>query len=239
MSPQPSSRKSNNRYSSGKSLPKMATPRRPEPPKKMGFGGFVFMLLILGGLVWLLMLIFGWGPYQVEVSEATGEATMTLPVVIPSSQDTTATAQPADTKEPTPAPTVTHTPTLEPLPFTLEGEPETLTSDLLRPGLGCDVLIIAGQVKDLRDDPIKNLTIHLFGELGGFEIDMYRIAGSETTYGESGYEFVLEGLVVESEDTLFIQLVDTNDIPFSRAYAVRTYAECKRNMILINFKQVR
>jgi hypothetical protein len=105
--------------------------------------------------------------------------------------------------------------------------------------MGCDVLIIAGQVKDLKDDPVTDLTVHLYGELGGYEIDLYRIAGSETTYGESGYEFVLEGLVVESEDTLFIQLVDTNDIAFSRPYAVRTYAECQKNMILINFKQVR
>jgi hypothetical protein len=217
----------------------MATPRRPEPPKKMGVGGFIFVLLILGGLAWLLMLIFGWGPYQVEVSQATGEATATLPIVISSSQEATETIQPTDTDEPIPAPTITPTPTLEPMPFTLEGEPETLTSDLLRPGMGCDVLIIAGQVKDLKDDPVTDLTVHLYGELGGYEIDLYRIAGSETTYGESGYEFVLEGLVVESEDTLFIQLVDTNDIAFSRPYAVRTYAECQKNMILINFKQVR
>ncbi len=239
MSSNPPSRRPTGRYSSGKSLPNMATPRRPEPPKKMGVGGLVFGLLILGGLVWLLMLIFGWGPYQIEASQATGEATLTLPVIVISSEDATETIQPTDTDEPTPAPTITQTPTLEPMPFTLEGEPETLTSDLLRPGLGCDVLIIAGQVKDLKDDPIKDLTVHLFGELGGFEIDLYRIAGSEPTYGESGYEFVLEDLVVESEDTLFIQLVDASDIPFSRPYAVRTYAECQKNMILINFKQVR
>jgi hypothetical protein len=217
----------------------MATPRQPEPPKKMGLGGFIFVLLILGGLVWLLMLIFSWGPYKVEVSQATGEPTATLPAAVSSSEAASETVQPTDTSEPTRAPTITLTPTLEPMPFTLEGEPETMTSDLLRPGLDCEVLIIAGQVKDLKDDPIKNLTIHLFGELGGFEIDLYRVAGSEPTYGESGYEFVLEDLVVESEDTLFIQLVDTNDIPFSRPYAVQTYAECQKNMILINFKQVR
>ncbi|MDY6872422.1 MAG: hypothetical protein SVR81_00430 [Chloroflexota bacterium] len=239
MSSRPPSRKPNNRYSSGKPLSSMATPRRPEPPKKMGLGGFIFLLLILGGLTWLLMLIFGWGPYQVAVSQATGEPTATAPVIVSASEEVSETVQPTNTDEPTLMPTITPTPTLEPMPFTLEGEPETLTSDLLRPGLGCDVLIIAGQVKDLKDDPIKNLTLHLFGELGGFEIDLYRIAGSEPTYGESGYEFLLEGLVVESEDTLYIQLVDTNDIPFSRPYAVQTFAECQKNLILINFKQVR
>ena len=217
----------------------MATPRRPEQPKKVGFGGIFFTLLILGGIVWLLMLIFGWGPYR----PAEGTVTPTLTGSVPNNSQVvltpTETQIPTSTMTQTVAPTVTQTPTLEPLPFTLFGEPETWSSDLLRPQLGCDWLVIAGQVWDLKGEPVTGLTLHLYGELAGYSIDKYMITGSATTYGESGYEFVLEGLVVDSTYSLYIQLVDTNGLALSHPYAIQTYEDCQQNLILVNFKQVR
>ena len=51
--------------------------------------------------------------------------------------------------------------------------------------------------------------------------------------------FTLEDLVVTSTDGLQIQLVDTNGLPLSLAYKLQTYEDCQRNLILVNFKQVR
>lgn len=231
-------------------LPSMATPRRGESPKKSGCLSFVFTIAILGGLGWLLMLILGWGPYS--SGEITTKPTQTSIAVIsigditsiPFSRKTntaTSTQIPTSTRTVTPTltPTVTPTPTLALMPFILIGEQETLSSALIRPGLGCDWLIIAGQVWDLQDAPVKGLQLHLYGEMDGFVIDSFALSGSASEYGESGYEFTLENLQVASEELLFLQLVDADGVPFSHPYPIETFEDCQKNLILINFKQVR
>ena len=222
----------------------MATPRRPQPPKKSGFLAPVFVIAILCGLVWLIMLIFGVGPYAVDDLNPTTIPTSILvipPVSEISTLTPTFTQAVADipTSTPTLTPTLTPTPTLELLPFILIGEPETMSSDFIRPSLGCEWLIIAGQVWDLQDAPLKGLSLHLYGELAGYTIDRFSLTGSAPDYGESGYEFLLENLVVDSQEALFIQLVDANGIPFSHPYALETFNDCQKNLILVNFKQVR
>ena len=183
----------------------MATPRRPEPPNRMGVSGFFFLFLILGGVVWLAMLIFGWGPYAPEEGTETPIAAVTqdpsLPIPPFSTFTQTASPEPSETPLPTPTPTVTPSATPEVFPFVLIGEPEMMSSALIRPELSCDYLIIAGQVWDLQDVPVTDLaTVHIFGTLGGYTIDRFALPGSAQVYGDSGYEFVLEGLVVDSID---------------------------------------
>lgn len=226
-----------NHYGSQKSLPTMATPRKPPPEKKLGPGGFIFFLLIMGGGIWLAMLIFGWGPYA-QVGEVTATATNTLTTNIPAGPTATAILTPTPEPSLTYVPTITLTPTLETLPFVKRGDIETFNSDLLRPQLSCDWLVIAGQVWDLKDEPIPGLQLHLFGELGEYTIDLYRLSGSAKVYGDSGYEFLLENLVVDSENSLFIQLMETNGIPLSHPIAIQTFNDCQQNLILVNFKQV-
>ena len=222
----------------------MATPRRPEPPNKMGFFGFVFLLLILGGVVWLAMLIFGWGPYQAESVPETPIAAITgeTAALLDPTETFTPTSSPVPTEKatPSPTPTVTATPTPEVFPFVLRGEPELMNNALIRPGLSCDYLIIAGQVWDLQDVPVTDsATIHLYGMLGGYTIDRYALPGTAQVYGESGYEFVLEGLVIDSVESLRIRLEDTNGLPLSSEYSIQTFEDCQKNLILVNFKQVR
>ncbi len=222
----------------------MATPRRPEPPDRTGFFGFLFLLIIFGGVVWLAMLIFGWGPYESEAVPETQIASTTQePGISNRSTSTfTRTSSPVPTETPTPSlpPTITSTATPEVFPFVLIGEPEMMSSDLIRSQLSCDYLIIAGQVWDLQDIPVTDsATVHLYGRLAGYAIDRFALPGSAPVYGESGYEFVLEGLVVDSVDSLEIRLEDTNGLPLSAAYSIQTYEDCQKNLILVNFKQVR
>lgn len=230
-----------NRYSSRTDIPSMATPRRPEPPKKMGCLGFIFIIAIIGGVIWFGMLIFELGPYEPAISAVVSATpSETLAVSLTPSQAITETFVPTYTLTQTLTPTITLTPTQEVLPFILFGEPETMSSALIRQQLDCDWLVIGGQVWDLQGEPVTNsVSVHLFGELNGYEIDQYRLPGTETVYGESGYEFALEGFVVDSEETLFIQLVDSNNLPLSHPYLVQTFEDCQKNLILVNFKQVR
>lgn len=229
-----------NRYGNPRHLPSMATPRRPEPPKRGGFLGVLFVMGFLGGIAWLVMFIFSLGPYATP-PQPTATPTITgTPAPSPSATITqTPTPIPTSTATQTLTPTITQTPTLELRPFILMGEPETMSSALIRPQLGCEWLVIAGQVWDLQDAPVTELTLHLYGELDGYTIDRFVLTGSATAYGESGYEFALENLLVDSEDSLYIQLVDTNALPLSHPYAIQTFDDCQRNLILVNFKQVR
>ncbi len=243
------------RNDSRRSLPNMATPRKPEPPPKMGFLGFILILGILGASIWLVMLIGGLGPYRVDVPTPTptmielqtidNTLMSSLTVTQTTTPNNNSIATPTLTQIPTHTPTITPTatltpePTLELMPFQLKGEPEALSSDLIRPELGCGWLIIAGQVWDLQDAAVTNLTLRLYGELGGYDIDLETLTGFAPAYGESGFEFTLENLVVESDGTLFIQLVDSNGLPLSHPYPVQTYEDCSKNLILVNFHQVR
>lgn len=221
----------------------MATPRRPQQPKKSGFLATVFVVGILGGLVWLVMLIFGIGPYAVDEVKPTADATL-IAILPPNTEITlvptiTQTLAATDTLVPVLTPTVTASATPEAYPFILIGEPESMSSDLLRPSLGCGWLVIAGQVWDLQDAAVKGFSVQLFGELEGFLIDQFSVTGSAPVYGESGYEFLLQNLVVNSQNSLFIQLEDENGVPYSLPYALETFNDCQKNLILVNFKQVR
>ncbi len=206
------------------------------------------MLAILAGVVWLAMVIFGWGPYQRDPVQMAAVPSATVTEMIVGPQTSTMTPTPIQTEigaQETavlaPAPTYTPSSTPEVLPFVLDGEPEPIPSAMIRPKLGCEWLVIAGQVWDLQGDPIVGLTLHLFGELNGYTIDTYVLTGTDEAiaYGESGYEFALEGMLSTSDGDLQIQLVDTNGIPLSLAYSLQTFDDCQRNLILVNFKQVR
>lgn len=224
------------------SLPPMATPRRAQPAKKSGCFAIVFIFGIVGGLVWLMMLLMGWGPYETEEDLAPTQTLISVIVLreTPTITPTSVTAETiAPTVVPTQTPTVTPSPTPELMPFILIGEQENLSSALIRPGLGCDTLIIAGQVWDLQDAPMKDLQLHLSGTLGGFVIDSFAKSGSAPNYGESGYEFTLDNMQMPSDESVFIQLFDSNGNPLSHPYAIQTFSECEKNLILINFKQVR
>ena len=226
-----------------KPVPSMATPRRPQPPKKLGFLGSLFLLALLGGMIWLFMLILGLGPYTDNETKPT--LIPTSLAILPAKQEITVvptitqTSAATGTFAPSHTPTATPSPTLETFPFILIGEPEAISSDLLRPSLGCDYLVIAGQVWDLQDRAVKGLRLHLSGELTGYLIEQVAVTGAASVYGESGYEFLLENLVVNSRGALLIQLVDDDDVPYSLAYPLQTFQDCQKNLILVNFKQVR
>jgi hypothetical protein len=162
----------------------------------------------------------------------------------------TFTAEPTDTPfslaSPTPTATftVTPTPTDPPngFPFELHPSSPVAIANIAHPELGCDWMGVAGQVFDLSDSPIVGLLIRLGGSLRGSKVqgDMISLTGVALNYGRVGYyEFTLADEPIASEEALWVQLLDQSSTPLSKRIYFETFESCDKNLIIVNFKQVR
>lgn len=186
-----------------------------------------------------------------------------LPVMAPP----TATPVPLYTLEPTwtPAPTEppTATPTLRPsstpyptatvfrqesptpevtpvYSFVLkQGSPQAI-ANIIRTDAGCNWSGVAGQAFSLSGSPVISLIVQLGGTFNGqfFETRLF-MTGAAPEYGKGGFEFVLADKPIASTDTLWIQLLDQASLPMSDKIYFSTYDTCDKNLILINFQQVK
>ena len=104
---------------------------------------------------------------------------------------------------------------------------------------GCSWEGVAGQVFDLAGIPIQNLILHLEGFWAGQTISAEKLSGSATQYGPAGYEFLLGTQTLDSSQSLWIQVFDATHKEISARVYLDTYNDCARNLILVNFNQVR
>jgi hypothetical protein len=106
--------------------------------------------------------------------------------------------------------------------------------------LGCNWMGVAGKAFDISGAPIEEgLFVQLQGTLDGEALDMVGTVGMVSYYGPGGYEFVLGEEPIESTQTLWVQLFDQATLPLSDQVLFDTFADCDKNLILINFNQVR
>ena len=54
-------------------------------------------------------------------------------------------------------------------------------------------------------------------------------------YGPGGYEIKIADKAFDSENTLFIQIFDIQGNNMSNAMPFRTYSDCGKNLIIVNF----
>jgi len=155
----------------------------------------------------------------------------------------TATLLPTDTPVPVFTATETITPTLAAgaLPFDLNnGSPVAISSLAFRPEAGCNWMGVAGQVLNMSGAPISTgVVVQLSGVLEGAYKEITSLTGTARQYGEAGYEIVLASKPFASQGTLFVQLLDQAGLPMSPKIAFDTYDSCDKNLIIINFRQVR
>ncbi|MCX6053788.1 MAG: hypothetical protein NTZ74_02515 [Chloroflexi bacterium] len=151
----------------------------------------------------------------------------------------TATPEPLATSTSTPLPTIDYSQGGSTYPFALQGVPAEVRSVVFKPETGCEWQGVAGTVVDMQGKAKLQIAVELKGVYNGKTIDMKTISGTHTQYGESGYEFQLNIVPIESSGSLSIQLVDQSFLPLSDQVIFNTYATCDKNLILINFKQVR
>jgi hypothetical protein len=144
-------------------------------------------------------------------------------------------AVPTNTPQPTntSAPTFTPTKTLSAFPFVVQGDGPAPISNFAN-SAGCNWMGIGGQAFDISGNPIINYSVHLEG--GGLSVDSR--TGSKTAYGPGGFEFYLNNRPVQSTGEFKVQLFDqTGKVPVSDVVIVNTYADCSKNLLLVNFVQ--
>jgi hypothetical protein len=136
-------------------------------------------------------------------------------------------------------PTKTAKPTSTPkAPFTA-GAPAQVESTLIHPDLTCNWAGIGGTVVDANNGPVIGTVVVLRGTLNGSSIEQQTVSGINKEYGPSGFEFVIGNAPVASDKTLYIQLVDQQNIPLSDPVQITTSTDCSKNLVMIRFKRNR
>ena len=123
--------------------------------------------------------------------------------------------------------------------FVLQNEINAIESALLKPNLGCNWVGVAGQVFDLQGRPVMGVRVWLRGTYDTKRKDLYSLTLESSPYGPSGFEITLGDRPLNSTGQLSIQLLDQAGIPISDRVYFDTFEDCQKNLILINFKQVR
>jgi hypothetical protein len=123
--------------------------------------------------------------------------------------------------------------------FAFQSDPSAIDASVLYPDRDCKWMGVGGQVVDLQGRPVTGITVQLGGTLNNKPVDLTSLTGLATKYGEAGYEFELAKEPVASKSTLWVRLIDQARLPLSARVYVETFAECGRNLIILNFRQVR
>lgn len=160
------------------------------------------------------------------------------------------TQPPTSTPRPTSTPLITDTPigfrpsatpTAGGFSFVVQrGSPSAISSEGFHPDVGCNWMGVAGQATSLSGAPVVGLFVQLGGMLEGrvYETKL-TMTGTAVQYGKGGFEFTIADRPIASQGTLWIQLLDQQNLPLSDKVYFDTYLDCQRNLIIIYFTQVK
>jgi hypothetical protein len=123
--------------------------------------------------------------------------------------------------------------------FVTQADPVAIDASIFNPGRTCKWTGIAGQVVDLQSRPVIGITVHLKGFFGGKTVDVITLSGLYKQYGESGFEFELGTQPVDTYNLLKVRLEDQAGLPLSDFVSIDTFSDCAKNLIVVNFKQVK
>lgn len=179
--------------------------------------------------------------------------------VLPPTWTPAPTTAPSDTPEPSATPLPTETPTQEPtieqatptegtppstaesagMPYEIQQGDPSYIKNIGHPDLGCNWMGVAGQATGLNGAPVVGLFVQLGGTFQGQPLERLSMTGTATQYGSGGYEFTLGDKPVASTDTFWVQLFDQGMLPLSDKIPFDTVDDCEKNLVLVNFRQVR
>lgn len=114
-----------------------------------------------------------------------------------------------------------------------------IASTLIHPEFECNWAGIGGTVVDANNSDVIGTVVVLRGFLDGKTVEQQNLSGINKEYGQSGFEFVLGNAPIASNKTLYVQLVDLNNIPLSDKVELTTSADCAKNLIIVRFKKSR
>jgi hypothetical protein len=125
-------------------------------------------------------------------------------------------------------------------PFASKGDPAAMANTVFHHDKDCNWQGIAGQVWDIQGRPLVGYQVHLQGFYNGKSIDSRTLSGgAQAWYGESGYEFVIGDKAIDSTGQLSIQMEDQSFMAISNKVVLNTYSDCTKNLVMVNFQQVR
>lgn len=170
--------------------------------------------------------------------QSTWTPSPTLEVTATDTPRPTITPLPTNTPFSLVPPTKTPQPTKTPkAPF--GGSFTQVESTIIHPDLACNWTGIGGTVVDANNSPVIGTVVVLRGTLNGSTIEQQTVSGINKEYGPSGFEFVLGTAPVASSQTLFVQLVDQQNIPLSDPVTIDTSSDCSKNLVMVRFKRNR
>jgi hypothetical protein len=200
-----------------------------------------------------------WGP--VGATFLTIEGPVTPTPTLTATPPTPPTPSPTPDYSPTPPPTATPTEpiiviigtpienleTPEPtetnvaggFTFMRQSDPQAISINLYDASRGCGWMGVAGRVVDEQNRPVTGIRVWLRGTLDGKRVDMTSLTGTAAQYGPSGYEFTIANQPIASRGSLSVRLLDQANLPLSERVVFDTFADCDKNLILIDFKKVR
>lgn len=144
---------------------------------------------------------------------------------------------PTVTPESTVTPTITRTPTAPFSVSSINSIESVIIPHLL--DAGCNWQGVGGTVDDQNSSPIIGIVVRLAGSYDGKAVELTTISGISPEYGKSGFEFVLGDTPMDSNDRLYVQLLDQAGLPLSEEIYIDTSSDCKENLVLVRFKKNR
>jgi hypothetical protein len=233
--------------------------RRAEGPMQVWDILSVLVLILTVCLVGYFALVFinpassmnllppGGGPFGQAVPsftvtplqlQPTWTASPTLQVTPSDTPRPTFTPLPTSTSFSLVPPTKTAKPSATPkAPF--GGSFSQVDSTVIHPELACNWAGVGGTVVDSNNSPVIGTVVVLRGTLNGNTIEQQTVSGINKEYGPSGFEFVLGTAPVASDKTLYVQLVDQQNIPLSDPVQITTSTDCTKNLVMVRFKRNR
>lgn len=170
--------------------------------------------------------------------EPTRKPTQTVPPQPTSTPLPTGT--PVSLPTETPFPLFTASPTPGGMPYVLsQGSPSALSSLTFHADQQCNWMGVAGQVFNKTGAPVTGVIVKSGGYLNGKVIDVMSLSGVAQQYGQAGYELPLGDKPSTAKQSVWVQLLDQAGAPLSDRVFFDTFGECQKNLIFINFKQVR
>jgi len=240
-----------------------------EPPRRKKGAGRVWNVLTILILVtflcvvsYLALIFFNpnsslnpFPPPTLNPANATATITVTPRfTLVPSWTPTNVFIQITDTPSPTQTPIATNGVVENPtsaapvvtgitgvFAFELQtGSPSAITGTEFHPDAGCNWSGVAGQATSLNGEAVRGLFVQLGGSMPGEAgMDNLVMTGLAPHYGPGGFEFTLADKPVASNGTLWIQLLDQQNLPLSDRIYFNTFDDCQKNLIIIFFTQVR
>jgi hypothetical protein len=121
-----------------------------------------------------------------------------------------------------------------------QGSPSAIPAAQFHQNANCDWMGVAGQATSLNGEAVRGLFVQLGGSVPGVDrVDNLVMTGLASQYGFGGFEITIADKLIASQGTLWIQLLDQQNLPLSDRIYFDTYDDCQRNLIVIYFSQVR